>query len=422
MGMNTKELHKLCGRLKEARFLAVYGSSLARPDQLTNKFRRHTRPELKEGQSRPMNRTYYFIDYRAAIDAIKYRVYKIDKEVQGNTVSESDKSEYFCPRCKSEYTALDVLDSFDYSLLGAFVCKKCQFPLSPVTGENHGGHEQSTKMSQQFKFITDLLPKIDAVVVPENNFEQAYAKRIPVPRDSSNPASETAPLDAAIERPTAVKGMTNVGPTSIAVTLTASEGPTAADIAAEKDRKLKNAAQNALPVHFTHSTISGEQVKFDPNTGASAFISTDEKKGAFLNSPSAKDDTAEIDDYFARLKAEQAKEAEEEQEEEYETDDEEEDEFEDVAGTGSGVGTPLSSFGGESKAAPALGGSGLASALKRSGSVSGSGTSTGVASPVTGPNTPIDDGRPPKKVRIEEPAPKDEPDPESEEDMEFEDV
>jgi transcription initiation factor IIE alpha subunit len=25
MGMNTKELHKLCGKLKEDRFLAVYG-------------------------------------------------------------------------------------------------------------------------------------------------------------------------------------------------------------------------------------------------------------------------------------------------------------------------------------------------------------------------------------------------------------
>ena len=28
MGMNTKELHKLCGRLKEDRFLAVYGQAI----------------------------------------------------------------------------------------------------------------------------------------------------------------------------------------------------------------------------------------------------------------------------------------------------------------------------------------------------------------------------------------------------------
>jgi hypothetical protein len=30
MSMNTKELHKLCGRLKEDRFLAVYVSSIQR--------------------------------------------------------------------------------------------------------------------------------------------------------------------------------------------------------------------------------------------------------------------------------------------------------------------------------------------------------------------------------------------------------
>src|SRR4051794_40716433 len=118
-----------------------------------------------------MNRTYYYIDYRAAIDAIKWRVYLIDKEVQGNTVPENERPQYFCPRCKSEYTGLEVLDSVDFSLMGAFVCKKRRFPLAPVTEDNHGGHEQSSKMSQQFKFITDMLPKIDAVVVPENNFQ-----------------------------------------------------------------------------------------------------------------------------------------------------------------------------------------------------------------------------------------------------------
>jgi transcription initiation factor TFIIE subunit alpha len=389
-------------------------------DTLTKISYRHTRPELKEGQTRPMNRTYYFIDYRAAIDAIKYRVYTIDKEVQGNTIPENDRPQYFCTRCKSEYTILEVLDSVDHSLMGAFVCKKCRFPLSPVTEDNHGGHEQSSKISQQFKFITDMLPKIDSVIVPDNNFEVALASAMKVQRDATHPANESAPLDAAVERPTAVKGMINVGPTSIAVTLTASEGPTAADIAAEKERKEKNAAQNALPTHFTHSTVTKERVNFESNTNASAFLSTDEKKDVTLNSPSAQDSTSEIDDYFARLKAEQAKEAEQEQEEEYDSDDDEDGEFEDVVATGSGVGTPASSFGGETKPASVLGGSGLASALKRSGSVSGSGTSTGVASPVTGPNTPIDDGRPPKKVRIEEPAPKD--DPESEEDMEFEDV
>lgn len=365
-----------------------------------------------------MNRTYYYIDYRATIDAIKWRVYLIDKQVQGNTVPAMERKEFFCPRCKSEWTLMEVLDKTGPQ---GFLCHRCDFLLQQhdQNDNSRGGHEQSTKLNAQFKFITDLLPKIDNVVVPENTFEQALASARKVNRDETNPAYETAPLDAAVERPTAVKGLQQVAPTSISVTLTTSEGPTEADIAAEKARKEKTAAQNALPVHFTHSTISGEQVKFSGDTGFTPSTSLDpDKKEIELDTPSANGDLEGIDDYFAQLKAAQAKEAAQEKEEEFETDDDEEDDmgFEDVIpGTTSGAGTPSSSFGGEGKPTSAPGPAGI---LKKNGSASGSGTSTGVTSPVTGPGTP-EDGRPAKKVKIEEPAPKDE---ESEEDMEFEDV
>ena len=284
---------------------------------------------------------------------------------------------------------------------------------------NRGGHEQSTKLNAQFKFITDLLPEIDKVVIPENTFEQALASARRVIRDATNPAYESAPIDISAEKPTAVRGLTNVGPTSISVTLTTSEGPTEADLAAAQARKEKIAAQNAMPLHFTHSTITGEQVKFNsqPAFQPSQLLEPD-KKDIALDSPSPGGDAAEIDDYFARLKAEQEKEAEQEQEEEFETDDEDEDiGFEDVVpnGTGSAVATPASSFGGgEPKPTPTS--SGLSGVLKKSGSNT---TSPGSTSPVTGQDTP--DDRPAKKVRIEEPTPKDEEE-ESEEDMEFEDV
>jgi transcription initiation factor TFIIE subunit alpha len=385
---------------------------------------RHNRAEIKEGQQRPQSKTYYYIDYRATIDAIKWRVYLIDKAVQGTTVPADERKEYFCARCKSEWTVMEVLDKRDSR---GFLCHKCGYLLQHDPDNNRGGHEQSTKLNAQFKFITDLLPKIDQVIIPENTFEQALASSRPVIRDATNPASETAPVAASSSRPTAVKGMANTGPTSISVTLTTSDGPTEADIAAEKARKEAIAAQNALPVHFTHSTITNEQVKFGQQPAFQSSQSLEpEKKDRGLDTPSVNGDNADIDvdDYFARLKAEQAKEAEQEQDEEYETDEEDEDDFEDVVptGTGSGAATPASSIGGgDAKPTSQPSGSGLMGVLKKGGSVSGSGTSTGVTSPVTGPGTPNEDGRPSKKVRIEEPAPKGD-DEESEEDMEFEDV
>jgi transcription initiation factor TFIIE subunit alpha len=301
-----------------------------------------------------------------------------------------------------------------------FLCHKCGYLLEHDVDNNRGGHEQSTKLNAQFKFITDLLPEIDKVVIPENTFEQALASARRVVRDATNPAYESAPVDVSTEKPTAVRGLTNVGPTSISVTLTTSEGPTEADLAAAQARREKIAAQNAMPLHFTHSTITGEQIKFtsQPLFQSSQSLEPD-KKDISLDSPSASGDTAEIDDYFARLKAEQEKEAAQEQDEEYETDDEDEEDlgFEDVVpnGTNSEAATPASSFGaGDIKPTPTS--SGLSGVLKKSGSGS---TSPSGTSPVTGLGTPED--RPAKKVRIEEPTPKDE-DEESEEDMEFEDV
>jgi len=290
-----------------------------------------------------------------------------------------------------------MMEVLDKSSPKGFLCHKCGYLLEHDVENNRGGHEQSTKLNAQFKFITDLLPKIDQVSIPENTFEKALASARRVVRDATNPAYETAPVDVSAEKPTAVRGMTNTGPTSIAVTLTTGEGPTDADVAAEQARKEKIAAQNALPQHFTHSTITGQQVKFG-GIGSEFATHSMEPDKKDLDTPSVNGDGPEIDEYFAQLKAAQARQALEEQEEETDEEDEEDVGFEDVIpnGISSGAGTPIG-------------------VLKKSGSLSGSG------SPVTGPGTPNEDGRPTKKVRIEEPATKDD-DEESEEDVEFEDV
>lgn len=322
---------------------------------------------------------------------------------------------------------MEVLDNLDFER--GFLCHKCRFPLIRNDEENRGGHELSTKLNAQFKFITDLLPKIDQVVIPDNTFEVALASSRPVTRDPLlNPATETVPTTSGANKPTAVKGLTNTGPTSISVTVTSTEGPTAADKAAEQARKDALAAQNQLPAHFTHSTVTGEQVVMGPSIPLKSSPSFDEeksKKDSIVPMPLISDNTTEIDSYFAQLKAEQAREAFKEQEEELDTDDDDDDEdedlgFEDVAPAnafpGSSISTPVSSA--------SLTNGGLASALKKSGSAApSSGTSTGAASPAAGPQTP-ESGRAAKKVRIEEPTTAEivKEEVESEEDVEFEDV
>ncbi|KAF5138462.1 Transcription initiation factor IIE subunit alpha [Metarhizium anisopliae] len=246
MAINTKDLHKICGKLREDRFLTV-----------------HTRSELRDGNPRPSNRTWYYINYRHTIDAIKWRVYTIDKEVQGAPVPANEKKEYFCSFCKAEWTAMEVLDSVGPN---GFLCHRCHHTLTFEADRTSTGHEQSTRLNDQFKFISEILPKIDAVHIPECDFDRALAKARPVVRDATHQRAATIAVESGPNRPMAVKGLTNTGPQSIAVNISTSDGPSAAEKDAEKARKEKIAQQNALPSWMSNSTPSTAAVKLEVST------------------------------------------------------------------------------------------------------------------------------------------------------------
>ncbi|KAF5018048.1 hypothetical protein F66182_9998 [Fusarium sp. NRRL 66182] len=324
MSINTKDLHKICGKLREDRFLVV-----------------HTRSELREGNPRPSNRTWYYIDYRNTIDAIKWRVYNIDKEVQGTTQVASEKKEYFCSFCKAEWTAMEVLDNVGPE---GFLCHRCSRVLTFEADRTSTGHEQSTRLNDQFKFISVLLPKIDAVHIPECDFDRALAKARPVKRDETHQRAQTTAVDSGANRPMAVKGLTNTGPQSIAVNISTSDGPTEAEKAAEQARKEQIAKQNALPAWMSNSTVTGESFSASTTHGTITTLKKEAAKDSALAAAPETKANAQIDDIFERLKAEQAAErAKEEDELGSEEDEEEEDEFEDVPATGnvSSQDTPI---------------------------------------------------------------------------------
>lgn len=383
---------------------------------------------MKEGSTRPVNRTYYYLNYRATIDMIKYKILTISKRVQGSTIPEQERKEFFCNRCKTEYTALDVAGLVP--TVEGMECDKCGAIVVDNPNTNTGGHVKSTAWTSQIAYIMDLLQKIDQVVIPENPFEKAYADALPVMRSETNPGTDTAPIETTLNRPTAVKGLKDTGPKSMSVVLTATNGPTEADIAAEAAKKRALAAANALPEFFVKSTVSGDLHRLAkdgtsiPSIAESADIKP--KTDSFGTGTSTGGGIDDITDYFEALKQHQLAEAQKEAEEEDESDDE--DEFEDVlpagnaGASGSAVGTPASSNGVDSpskRGLPILAGV-LKNSKSREGSQSNSGTSTGVTSP-TGAQTP-DGERAMKKVRIEEPVKMKEEVDSEEEDLEFEDV
>ncbi|KAF3353812.1 hypothetical protein VdG1_07995 [Verticillium dahliae VDG1] len=371
LGMNTKEVHRLCGKLREDRFVTSY----TRPEQSNN-------PE----QKRPINKQYYFIDYRQAIDAIKWRVYTVDKEIQGTNIPVSERKEYFCERCKAEWTQMEVLDKASSA---GFLCHNCEYPLTHDLERHSTGHQESTRLNEQFKFITEMLPRIDDVVVPENTFDIAISAYKPLAPDTSQgPIGFVSAL-----QPTSVKGLDNIGPKSLSVNISTSDGPSEAEKAAEQARKDKIAHQNALPSWMSNSTVTGESY-LTANSGSTPAVKTqalDSKEG--IKSSGEEQDDSEMAKMFAAIKAQQEADAARALAEEGSDDeeDEDEDDFEDVVATGNN----------SSGATPA---SAATPANKRS----------------ADSHEDSADDLPAKRVKLESPA-QQEGD-ESEEDLEFEDV
>lgn len=309
---------------------------------MSERLDRQTRQEQRPDRpgARASNRTWYYINYRQTIDAIKWRVYTIDKEVQGTIVQTNEKKEYFCNHCKAEWTAMEVLDNVGPS---GFLCHRCGHTLKFEADRTAGGHEQSTRLNDQFKFITEQLRHIDQVHVPECDFDRAFAKARPVERDATHQRIETIAVDGSGDRPMAVKGLTNTGPQSIAVNISASEGPSQAEQEAERARKEQAVKQNALPSFFEYSTVSGESFSGNNHatTGTTAFKQAGGATGQDNGTTANTNASSRLDDVFAQLKAEQdAKLARQNGQQEQagsdedEDEDEDEGEFEDVPTTG----------------------------------------------------------------------------------------
>ncbi|MBE7179965.1 MAG: hypothetical protein INR71_01960 [Terriglobus roseus] len=268
---------------------------------------------------------------------------------------QEEKKEYICMRCRSEYTAIEVLDSLDPAGRGTgFLCKRCSNPLSELGDDIIQQDDTTALFNKQFAPILSILQKIDDTVVPEVTGEQALADMRPMPRTELNPAPKTQAAPTQASRPTAVKGM-STAPEKIEVAITSDLESTAAQQAANAERKAKIAAQNQMPEWHERSTISGDAFK---RTSAAAGGSVG--GAATSAAPTAngedkpeekKDDSASLANFYEMLEKERQEQErlKQEEEEEEEEDDDDEDDFEDVGGVGSAdAGTP--NVGGDKRA------------------------------------------------------------------------
>ena len=323
----------------------------------TNCYRAY-RQETREGLQRPITRTYYYIDFRPTIDAIKYRLYKLTKSIEGTLAPATERKDYYCPQCGSRWTTLEAIDNID-PISGLFRCHRCNHILNEDTqaGKTGAGHEKQSLLMSQLDGMLSLLRRIDDSFVPENDFDTALANAIPVVRNQlTNPINATHAIDPT-RGPATVKGQAAQAQ-HIEISLIENTSTQAAvDAAAEAARKAELAAQNVLPVWHTQSTVAGEHSTAASNVPhrPSQSLGTDAKAEDEDAKPSLTTEAAENDElaaYYAAMAAEAREaerlEAEEEEEEDdsspanendEDEDDDDEEDFEDVVD----ANTPLPS-------------------------------------------------------------------------------
>jgi transcription initiation factor IIE alpha subunit len=163
LGVNIKELQKICGKLK----LGGMIQTTARWEEL-GKTDIQVRREFKE--RRKINRTYYYIDYARAINVIKLKIFKIgkmiDKEVHQNV---TETHLYKCPRCSKGFSALEML-TLERTEEQYPICDVClaQVELNEQR-DTHSSNAKYVKFMNETKPIISLLKQTDSLVIPESD-------------------------------------------------------------------------------------------------------------------------------------------------------------------------------------------------------------------------------------------------------------
>jgi transcription initiation factor TFIIE subunit alpha len=289
---------------------------------------------MREGATKQTSREYYYIDYRRAIDACKYKIHKIDEHVKKNAKPTAEKAELKCTRCKSQYTTMDVLNSIDpepSSDSSGFLCLRCGHPLDEIDAGGQAddmADDTPAKFNKLFSPLLTLMAEIDQMKIPAVEGKDAVDARIELPRDKTiDPGTRHDVVETMASRPTAVRGM-DTGPEKISIQIGSSAEQNEKQRAAEKARQEKISMQNQLPTWHTESTV----VKNANGTTTTIKQEVNGTNAAGVKTEPSDSKTANLDAVFAQIEAERQR---KQQEEDDEDDDEDEDEFEDVA-----VGTP----------------------------------------------------------------------------------
>ncbi|PKY45204.1 hypothetical protein RhiirA4_400879 [Rhizophagus irregularis] len=272
VGLNVKEIHKICGTLKEARLIKTF-----------------TKAEPKKAEQRAIPRTYYYVDWQQVVNVIKWKIFKIREMVGDRMRSEQENKGYLCPGCKKVFAPLDVHNLFD-PIRQTFICDLCHSELDHNdNAENVKGSEKlHGRFMEQSKPIIDLLKTIDKLRIPVSSIEKLQAGS---GAKNGQPGS-TQEHDVQYAQDT----MQQMGG-DIVVVFQDDNETSKIERQAELEKKRQ---QNALPAWHVRSTVSGEMMVSNAwNSGANKEIEEQKVENIRVNEKEDEGHGRYLEEYYA---------------------------------------------------------------------------------------------------------------------------
>jgi len=306
-----------------------------------------TRAEVKVqaagiANARTQQREYCFVDWHAAVDAIKFRLVRTQDRV-ADMYKETDakRKDWSCPRCKAEYDDMAILDKCD--LARGFYCEKCGTSLvqNDAAVRERGEHAKIRRINDQLTPFNKLIAIIDNGEVPDHKFEEAWETRREPPNLDGQGGVRF--MDVRQRDQEIRKVQATVDAAAVETTIADEKDRIKMEEEAKKIKMENDARRNLLPAWHTQSAIRENASKAEDGDDSLSGVKKEdeEDKKVLEGNAAARKAEDDLDAVVAELERErlerQRKEAEEE-----DSDEEDDDDFEDIPGS-SAAGTPASS-------------------------------------------------------------------------------
>lgn len=119
---------------------------------------------LKQGE-RSTAHLHWFVDYKNAVDCVKYRIHQITKKFTEEKNRELQVQSYVCKQCRNSYSSLDA-----YTLqVNGWRCEHCCGELEEVSAAESVSKTQNQVKTlwTQLKPITDALKRVESHPIPK---------------------------------------------------------------------------------------------------------------------------------------------------------------------------------------------------------------------------------------------------------------